>query len=796
MLRLREDEFSFYGVKKNSSYHSKVNRFGRFYLKYNGDFVQIIPPTKLNTKLLRENGMKKPIFISSKHEGIKETLRILEISMLMKTEKLFHDIFNQICDMIHVVELIDNDNQLVKVTLECFFSYLENGEFSDELIMGNHYRLNLLEISHTKLSLSIRQPKFVREIDWVDRCWPPKVLDEHEQFYLSTLKNSCRHSSQTSDNSFQSSSPSSSAKLPISSSTLSKPSLLPTPSTKPSLLPTPSSLSISPFSKPSILSPPSTLPSSSSKSSLLSPPSKLPTPDDHLTSSYPKVRKFLLMNSKNSLKDFHLDMNGASAWYYLVSGHIKFIFCQYTSTIYRIYKDFLLNTEEGKGDFFLKISDNEIQKIDMNAGDLLIIPGGWIYSMLTIETSIGFYGYFLHSYNVVRQLKVEDIENKMKIVKNSRYPYSIDIYWYVLERYVYCLTNVRHLRVDMKEEDDRVEKTNYNRTVDDDGSSEVILDDEKSIEVLQRRLKYLMTTEELHGFKSILAKTEKSVKRIQRFIPTASLLLRDGRTIFYFQMNIRQDRLMRPDEIHDKLLVKKTPILFWDESERRTNGFDSEYERRIRENLDDENEMEEIQPCHSTNPQLEEEHISEENNNEREHSPMATSPHLEKEEEEVAEEDEEGDINLTTSRSVEKMDETASDDSCESTIESTNLMCGEKSPSPSSSSSHSGSNKTYDQLQQFVYVTMLMWSKYGRYYNQPLPKSYELTFEEQKELYPIAHTKFSKEEDEILEKQMIEYTENVKKSGEEIIRLKRNNTLTRNNNERKRRRISYVANLS
>lgn len=105
-----------------------------------------------------------------------------------------------------------------------------------------------------------------------------------------------------------------------------------------------------------------------------------------------------------------------------------------------------------------------------------MLHSGWIHAVYTPVDSMVFGGNFLHSFNIPMQLNICNIEDRtrvrmetftsfiqlnscfsvfflihnvflcsLKVPVKFRYPFYYEMCWYVLERYVYCLTKTSYL---------------------------------------------------------------------------------------------------------------------------------------------------------------------------------------------------------------------------------------------------------------------------------------------------------------------------------------------------------------
>ncbi|XP_052799736.1 lysine-specific demethylase 2A-like [Mya arenaria] len=166
---------------------------------------------------------------------------------------------------------------------------------------------------------------------------------------------------------------------------------------------------------------------------------------------YPKVQKYCLMSVAGCYTDFHIDFGGTSVWYHILHGEKIFWLIPPTDRNLAKYESWVLSGKQG--DAFLADSIDECQKIRLVAGNTFIIPSGWIHAVYTPKDSLVFGGNFVHSFNMVNQLKVSAIEDKTHVPMKFRYPFYAEIHWYVLERYVHSLTGVTYLEKPQLNED-------------------------------------------------------------------------------------------------------------------------------------------------------------------------------------------------------------------------------------------------------------------------------------------------------------------------------------------------------
>ncbi|XP_046705629.1 lysine-specific demethylase 2A isoform X1 [Silurus meridionalis] len=158
---------------------------------------------------------------------------------------------------------------------------------------------------------------------------------------------------------------------------------------------------------------------------------------------YPKVQKYCLMSVKGCFTDFHVDFGGTSVWYHILRGRKVFWLIPPTPHNLELYENWVLSGKQG--DIFLGDKATACQRIQLEQGYTFMIPSGWIHAVYTPEDTLVFGGNFLHSFNIPMQLNIYNIEDRTRVPAKFRYPFYYEMCWYVLERYLYCLTNTSHL---------------------------------------------------------------------------------------------------------------------------------------------------------------------------------------------------------------------------------------------------------------------------------------------------------------------------------------------------------------
>ncbi|XP_067253659.1 lysine (K)-specific demethylase 2Bb isoform X2 [Chanodichthys erythropterus] len=163
---------------------------------------------------------------------------------------------------------------------------------------------------------------------------------------------------------------------------------------------------------------------------------------------YPKVQRYCLMSVKGCFTDFHIDFGGTSVWYHVFKGRKVFWLIPPNTHNLSLYEDWVLSGKQS--DVFLGDRADGCQRVELKQGYTFFIPSGWIHAVYTPEDTLVFGGNILHSFNIPMQLTVYEIENRTKVHSKFRYPFFYEMCWYVLERYVNCLTRRSHLSLEFR----------------------------------------------------------------------------------------------------------------------------------------------------------------------------------------------------------------------------------------------------------------------------------------------------------------------------------------------------------
>ncbi|KAK6453882.1 uncharacterized protein RJT20DRAFT_64083 [Scheffersomyces xylosifermentans] len=159
--------------------------------------------------------------------------------------------------------------------------------------------------------------------------------------------------------------------------------------------------------------------------------------DQHDEQKRSKVTKYCLMSVKHSFTDFHIDFGGTSVYYTVCSGSKTFLMFPPTDDNLELYKSWCLEPNQNfiwfatyeKSIRGKRTIPSEGFKVTLSAGDLFIIPSGWIHSVYTPEDSIVIGGNYLTLRDMRTQLKISRIEKETKVPSKFRFPMFNKVLW-------------------------------------------------------------------------------------------------------------------------------------------------------------------------------------------------------------------------------------------------------------------------------------------------------------------------------------------------------------------------------
>ncbi|KAL1961832.1 hypothetical protein VTN77DRAFT_1001 [Rasamsonia byssochlamydoides] len=149
---------------------------------------------------------------------------------------------------------------------------------------------------------------------------------------------------------------------------------------------------------------------------------------------YPKVQFYCLMSVADCYTDFHIDFGGSSVYYTVLKGKKTFFFIPPKEKHLKKYEEWC--NSPAQDTTFLGDQTKECYRVDLQEGDTMLIPAGWIHAVWTPENSLVIGGNFLTRMNYGMQIKVAKIEKDTKVPRKFRYPFFQKIQWYAALKYL------------------------------------------------------------------------------------------------------------------------------------------------------------------------------------------------------------------------------------------------------------------------------------------------------------------------------------------------------------------------
>lgn len=149
---------------------------------------------------------------------------------------------------------------------------------------------------------------------------------------------------------------------------------------------------------------------------------------------FPRVQFYCLMSVADSYTDFHIDFGGSSVYYHILKGKKTFFFIPPKPKHLKAYEEW--NDSPQQNFTFLPHITKECYRVDLHAGDTMLIPSGWIHAVWTPETSLVIGGNFLTRMSFKNQFRIVDIEKNNNTPQKFRYPHFQRIMWYTAIKYL------------------------------------------------------------------------------------------------------------------------------------------------------------------------------------------------------------------------------------------------------------------------------------------------------------------------------------------------------------------------
>ncbi|UXI15719.1 hypothetical protein NH340_JMT01662 [Sarcoptes scabiei] len=126
----------------------------------------------------------------------------------------------------------------------------------------------------------------------------------------------------------------------------------------------------------------------------------------------PRLSRYCFCSMQNAYNDFHIDIGGASAWFHLIEGEQIFYLIEPNENNLASFEKWIQSDNLHEIMFCKNVET--LFKIKISKGQTIFIPNGWIYSVLSLQDTLAFGGYFFHSLNIAKQISINDFLRSLK----------------------------------------------------------------------------------------------------------------------------------------------------------------------------------------------------------------------------------------------------------------------------------------------------------------------------------------------------------------------------------------------
>ena len=148
---------------------------------------------------------------------------------------------------------------------------------------------------------------------------------------------------------------------------------------------------------------------------------------------YLKLQKCYLVAVGGSCTNFNVSVGGTSMWYHVLKGRKVFWLIKPTADNVELFKQWHIGG--GSENVFFGDLVDECQRLVLEEGHTLMLPGGWIHAVFAPVDSSALSGKFAHSYGVAIQEKISDLELELDVPQKERFPMMHELKCSVLARF-------------------------------------------------------------------------------------------------------------------------------------------------------------------------------------------------------------------------------------------------------------------------------------------------------------------------------------------------------------------------
>jgi len=157
----------------------------------------------------------------------------------------------------------------------------------------------------------------------------------------------------------------------------------------------------------------------------------------------PHVDKYYLLSGAGSWTSWHIDFGGSTVFYHVLRGKKRFYVSPPTERHLQLYERWQRDPQQALRELDFVEELSPIAVIDLDAGNTLFIPAGWLHAVYTPADSVVLGGNILHLGGVVMQHRVFQMENRLRVLPKYQFPLFRELHWLALRQYALALREAR-----------------------------------------------------------------------------------------------------------------------------------------------------------------------------------------------------------------------------------------------------------------------------------------------------------------------------------------------------------------
>lgn len=171
------------------------------------------------------------------------------------------------------------------------------------------------------------------------------------------------------------------------------------------------------------------------------------TPDEvKISGSYISIEKYIVTSAGLAYMDFHMDFSGTSVWYHIYSGSKLFCLIKPTEEVIQSFVEWY-NSEldvhfidrllkDLKESLVNLVINGIVMFVEVNEGQTIIIPGGWIHAVYTPNDSVAIGGNFLHGFAIKTQIDCDAADAETGTAGSFRFGNFAEVHLYAAQHYM------------------------------------------------------------------------------------------------------------------------------------------------------------------------------------------------------------------------------------------------------------------------------------------------------------------------------------------------------------------------